>query len=561
MSNGSSPCCAVLRAQVGRAPIDTDTHDAADPSARGESAIEARDSIVARFSGNLELIHQTVSGFGAQTETETQLTRLAADLAVHDDAKDAASIRHAIKGSAGTVGAAALARLSSQLESDLLDGEDDARALTSASAQLPHMQQLLASSVEALTREFAGPAMATQAPADAQPLEDEDWRARLSAIVALLDASNLQAIALSENLSPHAPTGRREDFEEFLARASSAHPRSRATCWSRPEIKDLLQSRLLHRWQISRRAYRGRTEGRVHVRANRRFERRAKRFLRPARRCQRGAHTCLQHGRPDGLGDEIRRARIERLPFGIGIACIGEHDDRHERIRRDQCAHGLTERLRFVGRVAATCIEHDGVGLLAPGEAQGRIELRDHVKRADGFERIALRFGRVTGKNAEQAHVGGFGRKRFRAFLAHAGLRFHHAHTPAKLRAHPRLQAWRDEQLDDVIGRTYAKRIDFERRRIVARNEDHRHARELCIFLEDLADIEARHARQIRVEQDQIRRRFARQSKRGLAGGSKTLIGKFSKHLADDADHRRVVVDEQQARLGAGRGVLCFVHV
>jgi len=34
----------------------------------------------------------------------------------------------------------------------------------------------------------------------------------------LLDASNLQAIALSEKLSPHAPGVYRADFEQFLAR-------------------------------------------------------------------------------------------------------------------------------------------------------------------------------------------------------------------------------------------------------------------------------------------------------------------------------------------------------
>jgi len=80
------------------------------------------------------------------------------------------------------------------------------------------MQQLLASSVEELTREFPRPSAAEDDRSHAQPLEYEDWRARLSTIVALLDSSNLQAIALSENLSPYAPSGQREDFEHFLTR-------------------------------------------------------------------------------------------------------------------------------------------------------------------------------------------------------------------------------------------------------------------------------------------------------------------------------------------------------
>jgi len=35
----------------------------------------------------------------------------------------------------------------------------------------------------------------------------------------------------------------------------------------------------------------------------------------------------------------------------------------------------------------------------------------------------------------------------------------------------------------------------------------------------------------------------------GLARESKALVGKFRKHFADDADHRRIVVDQKQTRL------------
>jgi hypothetical protein len=79
------------------------------------------------------------------------------------------------------------------------------------------MQRLLASSVAQLVDEF-GPARShAEGSANISSLNDEDWRARLGAIVELLDASNLQAIALSENLSPHAPNAYREDFGQFLA--------------------------------------------------------------------------------------------------------------------------------------------------------------------------------------------------------------------------------------------------------------------------------------------------------------------------------------------------------
>lgn len=198
---------AVLRSQA-------HAETASEPGA-ASTTIEARGSIIARFGGNLDLIHQVVGDFGAQAEA--QLASLAGRLADHD-ANGAASVLHAIKGSAGTVGAIALAQLASQFESDLLHRDEDDRALAAIRAGLPRMQQLLASSVDQLTHAFAHPTPPSQAPAQPRPLDAQDWRARLTAIVNLLDASNLQAIALSENLSAHAPDGQREDFEHFLAR-------------------------------------------------------------------------------------------------------------------------------------------------------------------------------------------------------------------------------------------------------------------------------------------------------------------------------------------------------
>ncbi|MDR5816604.1 response regulator [Caballeronia sp. LZ033] len=198
---------AVLRS---RAQVET----ASEPGA-ALTTIEARGSIIARFGGNLDLIHQVAGDFGSQAEA--QLARLAGRLADHD-ANGAASVLHAIKGSAGTVGASALAQLASQFESDLLHRDDDDRALASIRAGLPRMQQLLASSVDQLTHAFAHATPPSQAPAQPDPLDEQDWRERLTTIVNLLDASNLQAIALSENLSALAPSGQRDDFEHFLAR-------------------------------------------------------------------------------------------------------------------------------------------------------------------------------------------------------------------------------------------------------------------------------------------------------------------------------------------------------
>jgi two-component system sensor histidine kinase/response regulator len=195
---------------VERAPIKAQTLDT-DMA----SIIEPRDSIVARFGGNIDLIRSAAGGFGAQARNH--MNRLAETLAVQD-AQGAASALHAIKGSAGTVGAAALAQLASALERKLLDNGDDAHSLDATRAQLPRMEQLLASSADQLIDTFGPSHFIAKPDTSAPPLRKEDWRARLAAIVELLDASNLKAIALSESLSPHAPNGYREDFQHFLAR-------------------------------------------------------------------------------------------------------------------------------------------------------------------------------------------------------------------------------------------------------------------------------------------------------------------------------------------------------
>jgi two-component system, sensor histidine kinase and response regulator len=208
---------AVLREQVG---LDAKPNAAReDTAARDDDTLtEPYDSIVTRFGGNVDLIRNSLDGFGAQTEK--QLTRLAALLAARD-VTGAASVLHGVKGTAGTVGAIVLARLASKLERDLLDSDDTARTLAAVADNVPRMQRLLSASAERLVNAFASSASSkagARAPAYAEPIAGEAWRERLNSIVALLDASNLQAIALSESLSPHAPDAHRADFERLLAR-------------------------------------------------------------------------------------------------------------------------------------------------------------------------------------------------------------------------------------------------------------------------------------------------------------------------------------------------------
>jgi len=86
---------------------------------------------------------------------------------------------HAIKGSAGTIGAAALAKLAGTLETD-------AHLLDAARVKLPHMQALLASSVTQLVDEFGQPSSSVKPETNTSPIDDENWRARLTTIIELL---------------------------------------------------------------------------------------------------------------------------------------------------------------------------------------------------------------------------------------------------------------------------------------------------------------------------------------------------------------------------------------
>jgi two-component system, sensor histidine kinase and response regulator len=206
---------AVLHQQVGLTTLHDEPADAGSPGEDDDTLTEPYDSIVARFGGNVDLILSALDGFGPQTDK--QLTRLAALLAARD-VSGAASVLHGVKGTAGTVGAIVLARLAGKLERDLLDTGDAARTLASAAENVPRMQRLLAASAERLTNAFANATPAARTPAYAEPIASDAWRERLHAIVALLDASNLQAIALSESLSAHTPDTHRADFERLLAR-------------------------------------------------------------------------------------------------------------------------------------------------------------------------------------------------------------------------------------------------------------------------------------------------------------------------------------------------------
>ncbi|WP_338522676.1 PAS domain S-box protein [Pseudomonas batumici] len=140
-----------LRVQTGReAPQPLMMSAVQSPST--DSVIEARHSIMGRFGGNLELICTVLYSFGAELEKQLAL------LPEHVQDRDGpavAAVLHAIKGSAGTVGAQALSLRAGALERELLHGDAAAVARVLEDPQwLPELKEMLVRSVEQLKATF-----------------------------------------------------------------------------------------------------------------------------------------------------------------------------------------------------------------------------------------------------------------------------------------------------------------------------------------------------------------------------------------------------------------------
>ena len=162
---------------------------------------ETKASIVARFGGNIALINSVLDNFASQTEK--QLMLLSQQIA-DGEPLGAASVLHAIKGTAGTVGARALSVRAGQLEYDLRHADVSATNVVITEEGVADLRGLLQDSVAALVHEFDDDTI--QAPAIDVTLPLAEWKLRLNEIVAFLESSNLQAVALAEALVAH--TGR-----------------------------------------------------------------------------------------------------------------------------------------------------------------------------------------------------------------------------------------------------------------------------------------------------------------------------------------------------------------
>ncbi|MDD1013628.1 PAS domain-containing hybrid sensor histidine kinase/response regulator [Pseudomonas rubra] len=178
-----------------------------------ETVVEPRESIMRRFGSNLDLIHSVLRNFGP--EIEKQLTELH-DQIQHQDFLAVTRTLHAIKGSAGTMGARALSSLAGRLESMLLHNTDASVPTALASTTcVDELSELLHASVEKLNTEFDSPAH-LNVDARSEPIAITQWRESLEQILLLLEVGNLQAIELADALAPKTPPPLRDRFDELV---------------------------------------------------------------------------------------------------------------------------------------------------------------------------------------------------------------------------------------------------------------------------------------------------------------------------------------------------------
>ena len=204
---------SVLRAQLdGKeppAPVATPTLDY--PLTEQGELIEARASILERLDGNLNLIRNVLKIFGP--DTEKQFANLDEQIAQKNWA-GAASVLHAIKGSAGTIGALALSRRAAQIEQTLNTGAASTTINPLVHKYSTELRQLMRDCLEQLMMEFAEPTGPTEPAGETLPLTE--WRIHLNEILTLLNASNLQAIAAAEALLSQTPAERLGRFNPFI---------------------------------------------------------------------------------------------------------------------------------------------------------------------------------------------------------------------------------------------------------------------------------------------------------------------------------------------------------
>ncbi len=177
-------------------PTSSKPTSSASDTASDTAGIEELGSIVRRFGGNRAAYRKMLAQF--EPETMTLLGELVQQIAQRDSVGAAATL-HAIKGTAGTMGARALAHRAAELECELKASKSTSTDILSAQHQ-QELKQLLIESLKQLS--------AQTALHDARPtktvtasLTTSAWHAHLAEILPLLEVNDMRAIDLIEALA------------------------------------------------------------------------------------------------------------------------------------------------------------------------------------------------------------------------------------------------------------------------------------------------------------------------------------------------------------------------
>jgi HPt (histidine-containing phosphotransfer) domain-containing protein len=200
-----------LIAQTGAIALPVATDARAADEAPASDLLERKESIVGRFGGSEDLIRKALGVF--VDEMERHLDDLREEAEQNGEGRSAALL-HAIKGSAGTMGAKMLADFAAALEHRVHAEDENEAAVTPG--EVDRLERLLIDSVARLRVVF-GDRQNGHATAAAEQLETEEYRARLGRLLERLEASNLEALDLAETLAPHVPSGLQPRFDRLLA--------------------------------------------------------------------------------------------------------------------------------------------------------------------------------------------------------------------------------------------------------------------------------------------------------------------------------------------------------
>ncbi len=202
---------AVLRL-TGRAGAAQERTAPPSEAIAGNDLLEDGASTLSRFGMNIDLLQRLYHDFEKDAQT------LLANLQLHIDQADASAQRlalHSLKGSAGSLGAKALAQRAGELEQQLKEQPEQAQQLLANPQTLQHLHELRANSVEQLGRWIAS--CAQPAPiVETQPsaISLDNWQQQCEELLTLLAAGNMRALELSEAM---ATSNQSASFAEVAA--------------------------------------------------------------------------------------------------------------------------------------------------------------------------------------------------------------------------------------------------------------------------------------------------------------------------------------------------------